>query len=166
MSEKKHRAKAYREAADIIKAYALGEDADTYNLIDAATADPIALGWRLAALASDAASKLAVRNGESPATVVDRLVDERLAGSVGARAAASSVHATYLRDLGDLIKREALALRERGNDATGNRSDDFDRGQLHGLSRVISLMLSHAAAFDLSPCELGLEGVDPERDLL
>jgi hypothetical protein len=68
----------------------------------------------------------------------------------------------YLRDLGQLVMelaRDAKAEADRTGDA-------FQRGRSHGLYEVVSLMVQQAEAFDLDRCQVGLAGIEPDRDLL
>ncbi len=72
--------------------------------------------------------------------------------------------AHYLLDLGHLLKREALSVkREHSQAGSGDRA--FLDGKLLAYNEVLSLMLRQAAAFELDPKSLGLEGFDPDNDL-
>lgn len=66
----------------------------------------------------------------------------------------------YLRDLGSLVL-------EAARKSKGNAADDpFERGRLHAYFEVVSLMQQQAVAFGIPLASVGLNGVDPERDLL
>ena len=71
----------------------------------------------------------------------------------------------YLRDLGELLKEEAVMARSELQEAP---SDDkpYARGQLMALYRVISLMQQQAKAFGIELNEIALQDIDPDRDLL
>jgi hypothetical protein len=73
----------------------------------------------------------------------------------------SDTHANYLRDLGQLLREQALeANRAR---AAG---DEFERGRVFAFHEVLSLMQQQATAFDLPLADLSLDGFDADRDLL
>lgn len=68
----------------------------------------------------------------------------------------------FVRDLGPLLLELAQAAR-----ADSDRSGDaFDRGRAHGLYEAVSLVTQQADAFGLDRGQVGLAGVDPDRDLL
>jgi hypothetical protein len=72
--------------------------------------------------------------------------------------------AHYLFDLGCLLKREALGVKqERSTAAPADRA--FLDGKLLAYNVVLSLMLSRAKAFDMNPRSVGLEDFDPNREL-
>ena len=77
----------------------------------------------------------------------------------------SDTHKHYLRDLGLLIREQALQSRK---DADTAAADDmpFQLGQNMAYYAVTSLMLQQAAAFDLSPDDVGLADLSPDHDLL
>lgn len=58
----------------------------------------------------------------------------------------------------------AAALTARAVATEGG--DAFDRGRLSALHEVVSLLQQQAQAFGVPLADLGLEGVDPDRDLL
>jgi hypothetical protein len=71
----------------------------------------------------------------------------------------------YIRDLGELLKEEALTAR---SDLQKAAIDDksYASGQLMAFYRVISLMREQARAFGIDLSELALQDIDPDRDLL
>ena len=72
--------------------------------------------------------------------------------------------AHYLLDLGNLLKREALEVKqERSIAAPADRA--FLDGKLLAYNEVLSIMLSQAKAFEMDPKSLGLEDFDPDNDL-
>jgi hypothetical protein len=73
--------------------------------------------------------------------------------------------ALYLRDLGPLIKELALRARAERDAATGD-DRPFAEGRLLALHEVVSLMQQQADAFQLERASLGLDDVEPERDLI
>jgi|FLYL01.1.fsa_nt_gi hypothetical protein len=72
----------------------------------------------------------------------------------------------YLLDLVALILEDAReAKRER--DAAKKKSDrDFHDGRLAAYREVISLMQNQAAAFGISLDSIGLNKIDPEKELV
>ena len=66
---------------------------------------------------------------------------------------------TYLANLGENIK-------EKADTAKQNEMDDYEMGYKMALYEVISLMCQQAEVFDIGLEDIGLEGVDPERDYL
>jgi hypothetical protein len=85
------------------------------------------------------------------------------AGRGGMVADTMDVHGHYLADLGRLLLEEALQARDA---AVGASATDFERGQLFGLYKVLSLMQEQAVAFQIPLSELSLDGLDPDRDLI
>lgn len=73
----------------------------------------------------------------------------------------SDKHNHYLCDLGKLLLERALeARRDAGT------KDSFALGRAIAYYEVVSTMLGQAGVFDIPPAEIGLDGVDPDRDLL
>jgi hypothetical protein len=71
----------------------------------------------------------------------------------------------YVRDLGVLIKEKALeAKKESRSSPEGERA--FALGRLMAFHEVISLMQQQARAFGITLEELGLDDIQPEKDLL
>lgn len=76
VSERKRRDAAYRDSIDAIRAYIDGEDADLFNLLDAAsTEDPLATAYRLTKLAASAVQELAAERQEGTSTILHGLLD-------------------------------------------------------------------------------------------
>jgi hypothetical protein len=75
------------------------------------------------------------------------------------------VYHNYIRDLGLLIREQALASRNEVDTASDD-DREFALGQNMSYYSVISLMLQQATAFDLAAEDIGLADIDPERDLL
>ncbi|WP_354697253.1 hypothetical protein [Paraconexibacter sp. AEG42_29] len=70
----------------------------------------------------------------------------------------------YLGELGVHLREQAL---EATAHARAHRDDAFAQGVAHAFYVTLSLMLSQAEAFQaVWPTTLGLDGLDPERDLL
>lgn len=65
----------------------------------------------------------------------------------------------YLADLGATIK-------EKADEAKNNGVDEYQIGYRMALYEVISLMCQQAEVFDIDLKDIGLEGIDPERDYL
>ena len=72
----------------------------------------------------------------------------------------------YLRDLGYLLRERALEAKAGFHTATEGSAKDFQGGRYMAYYEVISVMLSQAEAFGISPDSLALLGIDPERDLV
>ena len=71
----------------------------------------------------------------------------------------------YLRDFGELIREMALDAKKQATSAdAADRS--YELGRLMAFHEVVALMLSQAKSFDLSSSAIGLDGIDPDRDLL
>lgn len=74
--------------------------------------------------------------------------------------------ASYLRDLGDLLKRAALSARAQQDDPSDTHDRAFERGRVTAYYEVVSLMQQQAVVFGVGLDELALDDIDPERDLL
>jgi hypothetical protein len=74
-----------------------------------------------------------------------------------------SIHADYLRDLGDELRRRAEGA---AAEARADRHDAFLQGQASAFYSVVSLMQQQAEAFGLPIRDVRLDGLDAERDLL
>ena len=70
--------------------------------------------------------------------------------------------AHYLRDLGDQLVR----LHHDRSSEHDRTNSDFEAGHRLAVYEVITVMLTQAEAFGLTAADVGLESVDPERDLL
>lgn len=84
---------------------------------------------------------------------------------IAAEDLASSDHRAaglLLSDTSRLLLEAAIAARAVATEG----GDAFDRGRLSALHEVVSLMQQQAQAFGVPLADLGLEGVDPDRDLL
>ena len=71
-------------------------------------------------------------------------------------------YALYLRDLGTVLKERALEARQKRD----TERTDFQSGRLMAYYEVLSTMRNQADVFDLSPEDLNLHDVDPDRDIL
>lgn len=65
----------------------------------------------------------------------------------------------YLADLGTIIK-------EKADEAKKNDDNEYEIGYRMALYEVISLMCQQAEVFDIDLKDIGLDGIDPERDYL
>ena len=72
--------------------------------------------------------------------------------------------ANYVRDLGRLLAEQGREAKER-RDAAGEDDKAFERGRLTAYYEVVSLMQQQAGAFGYEDADVGLDGVDPDRDL-
>lgn len=71
-------------------------------------------------------------------------------------------HANYLSDFGTLVAEMAIEAKRN----LGKSSDQFSCGKLMAYYEVVSLMKQQADAFQLPIEDVGLAGIDPERDFL
>jgi hypothetical protein len=71
----------------------------------------------------------------------------------------------YLVDLGSLIRESGIEAK-RAFDSAPRDKRDFEWGKLIAYNEVVSLMQQQAIAFDLSFEEIGLQGIDPDNDLV
>ncbi len=64
------------------------------------------------------------------------------------------------------LSRELLEkARAAKNDAVRSKSG-YDKGRQFAFYEAVSLLVQQAEAFGIDPADVGLQGVDPERDLL
>jgi hypothetical protein len=70
----------------------------------------------------------------------------------------------YVRDLGVLVAE--MARRAKTDRDEAGPEDGYASGRLIALHEVVSLMQQQAEAFGLAVGDVGLAGIDPERDLL
>lgn len=75
-------------------------------------------------------------------------------------------HLHFARDLGMLLRERARDARLDQQSSVGGEDEDFSRGRLLAFYEVMSLMREQAEAFGMDLEAVGLEGFDPERDLL
>lgn len=68
-----------------------------------------------------------------------------------------------LRDFTQELIAKATAAKA---EATTKPEDYFEKGRHFGLYEALSLLVSQAEAFQMDKASIGLEGVDPDRDLL
>lgn len=68
----------------------------------------------------------------------------------------------YLYDLGTIVAEKAIHAKRSALD----NDDAYSVGYLMALHEMVSLMQSQAKQFDISLQEVGLEGLNPEIDLL
>ena len=74
-------------------------------------------------------------------------------------------YALYLRDLGTLVKEDALEAKEDYLKSKGTDSEEFKSGIFMGYHHFITLMQRQAEAFDIPLKEINLQDID-ENDLL
>jgi hypothetical protein len=72
----------------------------------------------------------------------------------------------FLRDLGVLLKDLARTSKLAKDGEASGEDRAYAAGRLMALHEVISLMQQQASAFGLTLEEIGLDGMDPERDLI
>ena len=73
-----------------------------------------------------------------------------------------TVYENYLRDLGLLIREMALESKQ----AMDEKKTDFSTGYMAGFHRVVSLMQQQADGFGIPLEKIGLDGIDPDEDLV
>lgn len=76
------------------------------------------------------------------------------------------MYKNYLRDLGHLLAeaaREAKRERDQLNDSSRR---EYAIGRLMGYHEIVSLMQEQAAAFGIPLSDVGLNGIEPEEDLI
>jgi hypothetical protein len=78
----------------------------------------------------------------------------------------SSGQSAYLLDLGRLVYERALSAKKQKEVATAGEERAYAAGRLMGFNEVVSLMQEQAIAFGIALSATGLEGIDPDRDLL
>ncbi len=72
----------------------------------------------------------------------------------------------YLVDVSRLLKEMAKEARDAKVGANGTENYDYEIGHLMAMHEVISLLQQEARAFGIDLKILGLDDIDPERDLL
>lgn len=73
--------------------------------------------------------------------------------------------ANYNKDLTHLLRKMALEAKKDSLEAAPE-SRDYANGRLMAFHTVLSLMQSQARAFGIDLAELGLDGINPDVDLL
>lgn len=68
----------------------------------------------------------------------------------------------YLRDLGTLVREKAM----NAQCVKSQKNDPYDIGYLMAWHEVVSLMQSQANQFDITLSQIGLDEIDPQKDLL
>lgn len=72
----------------------------------------------------------------------------------------------YVRDLGVLLRQRALDAKLDRDASVDCDDEDLKLGRLMAFYEVLSLMVEQAAAFGVDPEAIGLDGFDPEAELL
>ena len=72
----------------------------------------------------------------------------------------------YLHDVIHELKESALSAKRLRDESFGTESYDYQIGYSMAYYEVISLVIDQAKAFDLSIADLGLNDLQPERDLM
>jgi len=78
----------------------------------------------------------------------------------------ASTAADYLRDLGYLVRENAVKARREHDQAVGKPDYDYRSGRLMAYNEVVSLMQSQALVFGISLEAVNLAGIDPDNDLI
>jgi hypothetical protein len=71
----------------------------------------------------------------------------------------------YVRDLCNLLEERALEAQAESQSAPADRRE-YTLGRLMAFHEVVSLMQQQAQAFGIALEALGLDDIEPERDLL
>jgi len=71
----------------------------------------------------------------------------------------------YLLATHELLIEFAREAKREADKTSGTDAGAFNAGYLMGFHRVISLMQQQAPAFGIEVSELGLSGIDADRDL-
>lgn len=71
----------------------------------------------------------------------------------------------YLRATNELLLEFAREAKQQADASRGSEGGRFDAGYLMGFHRVISLMQQEAQAVGLGLSEIGLDGIDANREL-
>jgi len=77
-----------------------------------------------------------------------------------------NVYKNYIRDVGQLVAEAARVAKSERDELNDSTRRDYAIGRLMGYHEIISLMQQQAEAFGIRLSEIGLEGIDPEQDLL
>jgi len=73
----------------------------------------------------------------------------------------------FLSDFGLILKERALEAKdERDAETKDSPEHVFHAGRLLGFNEVVTILREQAKAFGISPSELQLGDVDPDRDLV
>jgi hypothetical protein len=64
------------------------------------------------------------------------------------------------------ISRELIEKAKAARDDAARSGSDYDKGRQFALYEVVSLLTQQTNAFGIDRAELGLDRIDPERDLL
>jgi len=73
-----------------------------------------------------------------------------------------NIYASYLRDLGMLVKEYSYEAKNKYLDAKGTEGEDNATGYLLGFHRIVTLMQQQAAAFGISSAEVNLDDIQEE----
>lgn len=77
-----------------------------------------------------------------------------------------NVFQNYALDLGFLLKEKARLAKKKENESKGAVNHAYDLGFLMAMHEVVSIMQQQAELFSIDISMVGLEGVDPERELI
>lgn len=77
----------------------------------------------------------------------------------------SNTYLDYLVATNELLLEFAREAKEKLDATRGTEESNFYAGYVMGFHRVISLMQQQADAFGIDLKEVGLEGIEPNRDL-
>ncbi len=72
----------------------------------------------------------------------------------------------YLYDLGYFLKEKAKDAKKEKSVSSNSEDSIYQEGYLMAYYEVLDLMKQQAKAFNIEDKEIGLEDIDPERDLL
>ncbi len=72
----------------------------------------------------------------------------------------------FLRDFAVIAKEKALAAKRAKKMAEGTKDGDYALGFLMAYHEIVSTLKQQAEVFGIPLEKLGLDDIDPERDLL
>jgi hypothetical protein len=83
----------------------------------------------------------------------------------------NDIYEDYLIDLIDIIKPEVQRAMKMYNELSDRQNDDpgnfgYVTGYAHAYSRIVSLMLQQAEAYDIPLSKLSLDDINPDKDLM
>lgn len=76
------------------------------------------------------------------------------------------MYKNYLRDLGNLLREAAASAKRERDELNDSSQRDYAVGRLMAYHEVVSLMQEQAAAFGIPLADIGLDSIDPDRELL
>jgi hypothetical protein len=72
----------------------------------------------------------------------------------------------YIKEVVSLLKDYAMKAKQDADHPKEGDSPDFNTGFLMAYHQVIAVMKNQTPVFDIDEKDIGLDDIDPERDLL